>query len=146
MASSALSRFRVLDLTRVRAGPTCVRQFADFGAQVIKVEVAPRAMPGWAAHDWGPDFQNLHRNKRSITLDLKAPEGLDILRKLVGLRSDVMVENFRPGREGQARHRLRGDARDQSRGWSTPASPASAKMARTARGPASTRSPRAWAG
>ena len=94
MATGALSRFRIIDLTRVRAGPTCVRQFADFGAQVIKVESAGGdGGLGGARH--GPDFQNLHRNKRSITLDLKAPEGLDILRKLVA-QSDVLVENFRP--------------------------------------------------
>ncbi len=72
-ASTALSRFRVLDLTRVRAGPTCVKQFADFGADVIKIESPPGVDPnegmGGARH--GPDFQNLHRNKRSITLNLK---------------------------------------------------------------------------
>ena len=94
MTLGALSRFRILDLTRVRAGPTCVRQFADFGAQVIKIE-APGGDGGMGGARLGPDFQNLHRNKRAITLDLKAPEGLDILRKLVA-QADVMVENFRP--------------------------------------------------
>ena len=91
---SALSRFRILDLTRVRAGPTCVRQFADFGAKVIKVE-SPGGDSGLGGARLGPDFQNLHRNKRCITLDLKAPEGKEILRKLAA-QSDVMVENFRP--------------------------------------------------
>ena len=91
---SALSRFSVIDLTRVRAGPTCVRQFADFGAKVIKVESAG-GDGGLGGARLGPDFQNLHRNKRCITLDLKAPEGKEILRKLVA-RSDVLVENFRP--------------------------------------------------
>jgi formyl-CoA transferase len=90
----ALSRFRILDLTRVRAGPTCVRQFADFGAQVIKIESAG-GDGGLGGARLGPDFQNLHRNKRSITLNLKAPEGLAIFRKLVA-QTDVIVENFRP--------------------------------------------------
>ena len=94
MATGALARFRVIDLSRVRAGPTCVRQFADFGAQVIKVESAA-GDSGMGGERLGPDFQNLHRNKRCITLDLKAPEGLEILRKLVA-QSDVLVENFRP--------------------------------------------------
>ncbi len=91
---SALSRFRIIDLTRVRAGPTCVRQFADFGAKVIKIE-SPGGDGGLGGARLGPDFQNLHRNKRCITLDLKAPEGKEILRKLAA-QSDVMVENFRP--------------------------------------------------
>ena len=92
-ASPALSRLRILDLTRVRAGPTCVRQFADFGADVIKIEnTAPEDMGG--PRD-GPDFQNLHRNKRSITLDLKSPQGKDIFMQLVKT-ADVVVENYRP--------------------------------------------------
>ena len=91
---SALSRFSVIDLTRVRAGPTCVRQFADFGARVIKVE-SPGGDGGMGGSRLGPDFQNLHRNKRCMTLDLKAPEGKAILGKLVA-QSDVLVENFRP--------------------------------------------------
>ncbi len=92
-ASPALSRLRILDLTRVRAGPTCVRQFADFGADVIKIEnTAPEDMGGPRE---GPDFQNLHRNKRSITLDLKSPQGKDIFMKLVK-SADVVVENYRP--------------------------------------------------
>jgi len=92
-ASAALSKLRILDLTRVRAGPTCVRQFADFGADVIKIEnIDPEDMGG--PRD-GPDFQNLHRNKRSITLDLKSPAGKDIFMKLVKT-ADVVVENYRP--------------------------------------------------
>lgn len=94
MAEGALARFKVLDLTRVRAGPTCVRQFADFGAQVIKVE-APRGDGGMGGPRLGPDFQNLHRNKRCITLDLKAPKGRAVLMALAR-QSDVLVENFRP--------------------------------------------------
>ena len=90
----ALSRFKVLDLTRVRAGPTCVRQLADWGAQVIKIEMPGEADAlGGPRH--GPDFQNLHRNKRSMTLDLKQKEGLAIFREMVKT-ADVVVENYRP--------------------------------------------------
>jgi formyl-CoA transferase len=95
--STALSRFRVLDLTRVRAGPTCVRQFADWGADVIKVEM-PEAVEGDGALGGprhGSDFQNLHRNKRSLTLNLKEAEGVAIFKKLVE-NADVVVENYRP--------------------------------------------------
>ncbi len=96
-ASSALSRFTVLDLTRVRAGPTCVRQLADWGANAIKIEM-PEGLdtgePLGGARE-GPDFQNLHRNKRSLTINLKSPEGLAVFRRLVE-KADVVVENFRP--------------------------------------------------
>ena len=93
----ALGRFTVIDLTRVRAGPTCVRQLADFGAEVIKVELPPEldASEGMGGARDGSDFQNLQRNKRSLTLNLKAPEGRAILERLVS-RADVLVENFRP--------------------------------------------------
>ena len=90
-----LARFKVLDLTRVRAGPTAVRQLADWGAQVIKIEAPPSPGEGLGGPRLGPDFQNLHRNKRSLTLDLKAPDGIEIFRKLVR-DTDVVVENFRP--------------------------------------------------
>jgi formyl-CoA transferase len=94
MSQLPLSRFKVIDLTRVRAGPTCVRQLADWGASVIKIEaVEGDGGLGGARH--GPDFQNLHRNKRSITLDLKKPEGHEILMRLVK-DADVVVENYRP--------------------------------------------------
>ena len=95
-ASTALARFRILDLSRVRAGPTCVRQFADFGADVIKIETPPAVdaeTMGGPRH--GPDFQNLHRNKRSITLNLKEKEGVAIFMKLAKT-ADVVVENYRP--------------------------------------------------
>ncbi len=96
-ASDALKRIRVLDLTRVRSGPTCVRQLADWGADVIRIETpaafgddgalgAPRA---------SADFQNLNRNKRSLTLDLKHPDGHALFMRLIGI-ADVVVENFRP--------------------------------------------------
>ncbi len=96
-ASQALARFTVLDLTRVRSGPTCVRQLADWGANVIKIEMPPDEKGGDAPG--GPregfDFQNLHRNKRSMTLNLKSKEGRAALLKMVK-KADVVVENFRP--------------------------------------------------
>ncbi len=95
MTNGALSRFKVLDLTRVRAGPTCVRQFADFGAQVVKVEAPGAGDGGMGGPRLGSDFQNLHRNKRCITLDLKHPAGKDVLMRLAA-GADVLVENFRP--------------------------------------------------
>src|SRR6266480_6751264 len=96
-ASSALSRFTVLDLTRVRAGPTCVRQLADWGANVIKIDAlmedAAGEQPGGPRR--GSDFQNLHRNKRAMALNLKDPGGLEVFRRLAE-KADVVVENFRP--------------------------------------------------
>ena len=102
-AGGALARFTVLDLTRYRAGPTAARQLADWGADVIKIE-AP-GTPG-AANDpiknrHGPDFQNLHRNKRSLTLNLKEPDGVAIFKRLA-TGADVVVENYRP----DVKHRL----------------------------------------
>src|SRR5579885_2358947 len=96
-ASKALSRFTVLDLTRVRAGPTCVRQLADWGANVIKIETPAHLESGeplGGPRD-GPDFMNLHRNKRSMTLNLKSAEGVAVFKKMVK-KADVVVENFRP--------------------------------------------------
>jgi crotonobetainyl-CoA:carnitine CoA-transferase CaiB-like acyl-CoA transferase len=96
-ASQALSRFTVLDLTRVRSGPTCVRQLGDWGANVIKIESPPHLEkgegPGGPRN--GSDFQNLHRNKRSMTLDLKSPQGLAAFKRMVE-KADIVVENFRP--------------------------------------------------
>ncbi len=96
-ATTVLSDITVLDLTRVRSGPTCVRQLADWGANAIKVEIPPEldAKGGLAANRHGSDFQNLHRNKRSLTLNLKDPAGLKIFRELVA-KADVVVENYRP--------------------------------------------------
>jgi crotonobetainyl-CoA:carnitine CoA-transferase CaiB-like acyl-CoA transferase len=92
-----LARFTVIDLTRVRSGPTCVRQLADWGADIIKIETPAglEASDGWGGNRHGPDFQNLHRNKRCMTLNLKDPDGLAVFRKLAD-RADVVVENFRP--------------------------------------------------
>ncbi len=91
-----LARFKVLDLCRVRAGPTCVRVLADWGADVIKIE-QPEALEvgeGMGGPRDGGDFQNLHRNKRSLTLNLKEPEGLSLFMRLVK-GADVVVENYR---------------------------------------------------
>ena len=94
---TALKGLKVIDLTRVRAGPSAVRHFADWGADVIKVELPNISNSdidlGGARH--GSDFQNLHRNKRSITINLKDKEGKKILKKLTKT-ADVIVENFRP--------------------------------------------------
>ena len=100
--SLPLGRFTVLDLTRVRAGPTAVRQLADWGANVIKIE-SPGYMDtesgmGGARH--GPDFQNIHRNKRCMTLNLKDPKGHAILMRMVE-QADVVAENFRPDVKGR---------------------------------------------
>lgn len=96
-ASTALKRFKVLDLTRVRAGPTCVRQLADWGANVIKIEapVDPAGGDSMGGPRHGSDFQNLHRNKRALSLNLKDPEGLAIFKRLAA-DADVIVENYRP--------------------------------------------------
>jgi formyl-CoA transferase len=91
-----LCDLRVIDLTVARAGPTCVRQLADWGADVVRVEAPPGA--GGDQMDerrHTADFQNLHRNKRCVTLDLKTADGRDLLMRLVGT-ADVLVENMRP--------------------------------------------------
>ncbi|MCK1321647.1 MULTISPECIES: CoA transferase [unclassified Bradyrhizobium] len=96
-ASEALSRFTVLDLTRVRSGPTCVRQLADWGANVVKIDALTEdsggEQPGGPRR--GSDFQNLHRNKRAVTLNLKDERGLAVFKRLAA-KADVVVENFRP--------------------------------------------------
>ncbi|KWR87557.1 CaiB/BaiF CoA transferase family protein [Cupriavidus sp. IDO] len=100
-----LSRFTILDASRVRAGPTAVRLFADMGARVIKLEIPPGApggddMIGGRDHNRA-DYENLHRNKESLTLNMKTPEGVRILHELVS-RADVFIENYRP----DVKHRL----------------------------------------
>src|SRR5471032_1901283 len=92
-----LSPYFVLDLTRARAGPTAARQLADWGANVIKVEELTK--PGDEDNAWdlrhGSDFQNLHRNKRSLTLNLKDPAGLAIFKRMAD-KADVVIENYHP--------------------------------------------------
>ena len=101
-ASQALEGLRVLDLTRVRAGPTCVRQLADWGADVIRIELPVAAGdPQMSGPRAGSDFQNLHRNKRSLTLNLKHEKGIEVFRRLAA-KADVVVENYRP----DVKHRL----------------------------------------
>ena len=121
-----LGDIRVIDLTIARAGPTCVRQLADWGADVIRVEPPPGAThAGVDGERHGSDFQNLHRNKRSLTLDLKSAEGRDVLLRLVDT-ADVLVENMRP----PVKHRLGFDYDDvhaATPGSSTGRSPASAR-------------------
>ena len=96
-----LAHIKVLDLTRVRAGPTCVRQLADWGADVVKIEQPGRGDGQMGDARLGPDFQNLHRNKRSMTLNLKAEAGKKVFLKLAE-SADVVVENYRP----DVKHRL----------------------------------------
>ena len=89
-----LNGFTVLDLTAHRAGPTAVRQLADWGANVIKIEAPGPSVDATGSRRDGPDFQNLHRNKRSLTLNLKTPEGLKIFFELVKT-ADVVAENYK---------------------------------------------------
>ena len=96
MPKLPLSRFTVLDLTRVRSGPAAVRQFADWGANVIKIEEpgdVPDDKPGGSSQF--ADYQNTHRNKRSVTLNLKHPEGKELFLEMVK-QADVVIENYRP--------------------------------------------------
>src|SRR5262247_2518219 len=102
MTNMPLAALTVLDLTAHRAGPTAVRQLADWGAEVIKIEPPGSAhgdVVGGSRH--GFDFQNLHRNKRAMTLNLKSKEGRDIFFKLAE-KADVVVENYR----SDVKHRL----------------------------------------
>ncbi len=100
--SGPLSRFRVLDLTRARAGPTAARMIADWGADTIKIEQPPAlSETALGGPRDGFDFQNLHRNKRSVTLNLKEPRGRELFLELAR-EADVVLENYRPG----VKHRL----------------------------------------
>jgi len=132
-----LKGIRVLDLTHARAGPTAVRQLADWGADAIKIEVPvdPDADQGLGGARHGPDFLNLHRNKRAMTINLKKPEGLEIFMALAK-DADVIVENFRAA----VKHRLGVDRASFMARYR-----ASGRPAPFPNGPASTKSPRAWA-
>jgi formyl-CoA transferase len=96
-----LARFTVLDLTRARSGPTAVRQLSDWGANVIKIEEPGNKEGAMDDRRHGPDFQNMHRNKRSITLNLKSTEGVQLFKRMAET-ADVIVENYRPN----VKHRL----------------------------------------
>jgi len=108
-ADLPLSRVVVLDLTRARAGPTCVRHLADWGADVIRVEEPVSSGEDVVGRRHGPDFQNLHRNKRMIRLDLKSGQGYAAMMRLVQ-RADVLIENMR----APVKERLRIDYRTLS--------------------------------
>jgi len=101
MTALPLNGFTVIDLTAHRAGPTAVRQLADWGADVVKIEMPGEHTDATGSRRDGPDFQNLHRNKRSLSLDLKTPEGKKIFFQLAE-KADVVVENFR----STVKHRL----------------------------------------
>jgi formyl-CoA transferase len=101
MTSLPLNGFLVLDLTAHRAGPTAVRQLADWGANVIKIEQPGEQTDATGSRRDGPDFQNLHRNKRSITIDLKSKDGHALFMKMAK-KADVIVENFK----STVKHRL----------------------------------------
>ena len=91
-----LARYTILDLTRARAGPTCVRQLVDWGARAIKIEMpGGRDGDGMGGNRHGFDFQNLHRGKEAITLNLRDPEGVAIFKRLAK-DADIIVENYRP--------------------------------------------------
>ena len=104
-ASTALQDLIVLDLTHARAGPVCVRQLADWGANVIRIERPGNPEDFSARHE--ADFQNKHRNKRGIALNLKSDEGRAVLHRLAE-KADVVVENFRP----DVKKRLKIDYKD----------------------------------
>ena len=94
-ASLPLDGIKVLDLTLARAGPTCVRHLADWGADVVKIEPPATDREEAVGSRHGFDFQNLHRNKRAMSLNLKNPKGLEVFNRLAA-KADVVVENFRP--------------------------------------------------
>ena len=94
-----LSHISVIDLTRARSGPTCVRQLADWGAQVIQISSRAEDYDDFPRRS--SDAQNLRRNTRNITIDLRKPEGVAILKRMAQT-GDVVVENYRPG----VKHRL----------------------------------------
>ena len=98
-STGPLSHITVIDLTRARSGPTAVRQLADWGASVV--QIASRAEDYDDFPRRNSDTQNLRRNTRNITVDLRKPDGLAILKRLVET-ADVVVENYRPG----VKHRL----------------------------------------
>ncbi len=149
----ALAGVRVLDLSRVLAGPWCTQTLADLGADVIKVERPPSdgRRGGDDTRGWGPPFLKdqagndtaeatyylaTNRNKRSITVDIARPEGQALLRRMA-LQCDVFIENFKVG--DMARHGLDAATLAHStRGWSIARSRGTARPARTATAPATT--------
>jgi crotonobetainyl-CoA:carnitine CoA-transferase CaiB-like acyl-CoA transferase len=118
-----LRRLTVIDLTLARAGPTCVRHLSDWGANIIRVEPQGTGAEDITGARDGPDFQNLHRNKRTISINLKSPEGHAAFMRLVE-KADIVIENMRVA----VKHRLK-----------------VARPVRIRRAPGSTRLRRAWA-
>src|ERR1044072_2905455 len=95
-AALPLARYTILHLTRARAGPTCVRQLVDWGARAIKIEMTGgRAGDGMGGARHGFDFQNLHRGKEALALNLREPEGVATFKRLAE-KADIVVENYRP--------------------------------------------------
>jgi len=143
-ASKALARFKVLDLTRVRAGPTAARQFADWGADVIKIEL-PRGLDESDMAGRGTaDFQNLHRNKRSLTLNFEGSDGIAIFKRM-SKTADVVIENYRPDVKFASGSITRAFVRSTSAS-SMFLFPASVRTDPIASVLVLTKSPRAWAG
>src|SRR2546428_14112280 len=111
----ALDGIRVVDLTRALAGPYCTLMLADHGADVVKIEIpstgdetregGPPSIKGVSAH-----YLSINRNKRSVTCDLKHPDGKRVLERLLE-RADVVVENFSPGSSAASGSPTRGSAR-----------------------------------
>ena len=105
LAPAPLAGVRVLDLSRILAGPLCTLMLADLGADVIKVE---RPGEGDDTRHWGPPFAgddaayflSLNRNKRSVAADLGSAAGVEVVRRL-SADADVLIENFRPGLMGR---------------------------------------------
>ena len=136
----------MLDLTRVRAGPTCCRILGDFGADIIKIEAPPGVDPneGMSGARDGSDMLNLHRNKRSLTLNLKEKAGHEIFMRLVK-DADVVVENFRPDVKDRMGIGVRSTQGGQSRASFSRRFRGSGRAVRIARAPDSTRLRKAWA-
>ena len=153
-----LSHIRVLDLSRVLAGPWAAQNLADLGAEVIKVE---RPGAGDDTRSWGPPWMkdadgkdtdqsayylSVNRSKKSVTLDIAKPEGQKIARELA-MKSHVLIENYKVG-NAEAKYGLDYASTEEgtTRASSTARSPASARTAPTRRARATTSSSRAWAG
>ena len=140
-----LTGLRVLDLTRVLAGPYCAMMLGDMGAEVIKIEEPTEGddTRTWAPHrdGWSTFFLGLNRSKKSLAIDLKSDAGADVLRRLIDT-SDVLIENFPAGQPVEARLRLRRGRSPEPAPSSTARSPATDRPARSGTCPATTPSSR----
>jgi len=148
MAASDLSRgaltgLRVIDLSRVLAGPLCTQMLADHGADVVKIEPPSgdetrQLGPPFDAAGDAAYFSAVNRGKRALSLDLARPEGRAVLEALLN-DADILVENYLPGTMERWNLGCDDVCRSAIRGWCTAPSPASAPMARWAACPATTR-------